>query len=72
MGGWVDGWMDGWVDGDFLPPWIFFIFKFNKKPEELLPKKYAFSSAFALHSLCVRSAFALSYNKAFSEFSKGG
>ena len=21
--------MGGWVDGDFLPPWIFFIFEYN-------------------------------------------
>ena len=33
-----DGWMDGLVGGDFLPPWIFFIFKYNKKQNELLPK----------------------------------
>ena len=41
-----DGWMDGLVGGDFLPPWIFFIFKYNKKQNELLPK------------LCVKIAFA--------------
>ena len=26
------------VDGDFLPPWIFFIFKYNNEQDELIPK----------------------------------
>ena len=38
MGGWVDGWMGGWVGGDFLPPSIFFIFKYKNKLFTLLPK----------------------------------
>ena len=39
-------WVDGWVGGDFLPPWIFFIFKYNNKQDELLPK------------MCLKVAFA--------------
>ena len=42
MGGWVDGWMGGWVGGwvggDFLPPSIFFIFKYHNKQLTLVLK----------------------------------
>ena len=36
--GWMDGWVDGWVGGDFLPPSIFFIFKFRNKQLALVLK----------------------------------
>ena len=42
----MGGWVDGWVGGDFLPPWIFFIFKYNNKQDELIPK------------MCLKVAFA--------------
>ena len=34
----VDGWVDGWVGGDFLPPSIFLIFKYDNKHDVLIPK----------------------------------
>ena len=46
VGGWMGGWVGGWMDGDFLPPWIFFIFEYNKEQDELLPK------------LCLKVAYA--------------
>ena len=30
------GWVDGWVGGDFLPPYIFLIFKYDYKPDVLI------------------------------------
>ena len=30
--------MDGWVGGDFLPPSIFLIFKYDNKHDVLIPK----------------------------------
>ena len=34
----VDGWVDGWMGGDFLPPSIFLIFKYDNKHDVLIPK----------------------------------
>ena len=33
-----DGWVDGWVGGDFLPPSIFLIFKYDNKLLTVIPK----------------------------------
>ena len=37
---WMGGWMGGWVGGDFLPPSIFFIFKYHDKKLALVLKMY--------------------------------
>ena len=34
----MDGWVDGWVGGDFLPPSIFFTFKYHDKQVALVLK----------------------------------
>ena len=47
---WMDGWMNGWV-GDLLPPYNFFIFKYNNKHHALIPKMCSkVASAFQIKS----------------------
>ena len=49
--GWMDGWMDGWMGGDLLPPYNFFIFKYNNKHHALIPKMCSkVASAFQIKS----------------------
>ena len=33
---WMDWWMDGWMGGDFIPPSIFLIFKYDNKHDVLI------------------------------------